>query len=505
MRTVPPVPRPVYRTAEIRAIEQAAGPVGLMERAGHAAAVLARELLGASGTRALVVAGPGNNGGDGFVLARILRQWFFAVDVVFTGRPDALPPDAAAAHGAWIETGGTTRPDMPAVPACDLVVDALFGIGLARPLQGDLAALVARMQAIGRPILALDVPSGLDADTGRVPGAAVRADHTITFIGLKPGLLTLDGPDHCGTVHVCDLGLDTRTLCPPTGRLLDAGARDVAFLARPRNAHKGTSGSVGIVGGALGMTGAAFLAGRAALRAGAGRVYVGLIDDPAPAGDPGQPELMVRTVDRVLRLDHLTALAVGPGLGISADAALALDTALATNLPLVLDADALNLLGAHDGLRAGAIARTAPTVLTPHPAEAARLARTTTAAVQADRLAAALDLASRFRAHVVLKGAGSICAHPDGRWAVNASGNPGLAAAGMGDVLTGVVVALVGQGRTADCALEGAVWTHGAAADRLVADGIGPIGLTAGELVDAIRALANTPPREYRAGEAGKL
>jgi hydroxyethylthiazole kinase-like uncharacterized protein yjeF len=322
-------------------------------------------------------------------------------------------------------------------------------------------------------------------------GHAIQADCTMTFIALKPGLLTLDGPDYCGVVHVADLGLAQAVAGTSGGITISSGVLTHLLPPRPHNSHKGTYGSVGIVGGAHGMVGAALLAGRAALKCGAGRVYAGLIAGDAPLVDPLQPELMLRPADGVLRLDHLTVLAVGPGLGHSPDAAEYLDWALEKELPLVLDADALNLIGATPALKDKLKQRVTETILTPHPAEAAHLLGCTTAEVQHDRVATALRLARECHAGVVLKGAGSICAWPDGHWAVNASGNPGMACAGMGDVLTGIIAALLAQGVDDRHALTAGVFLHGAAADQRVAEGCGPIGLMAGEIIDAARTLLN--------------
>jgi hydroxyethylthiazole kinase-like uncharacterized protein yjeF len=488
---------PVLLTADLRKVEQAAlagpNPAPLMARAGLAAAELARSLAGDSGKPILILAGPGNNGGDALVVARHLKQWWFKVTVICPGDPGKYSGDAAAALRDWQAAGGEIISGLPVVQEQDwaLVVDGLFGIGLQRDLSGDYAALIETINSLDAPILALDIPSGLDADSGRVLGCAITADHTITFIALKPGLLTLDGPDHCGTLHVADLGLDSEIAAAPHGVLIADGVLDTLLPPRPRNSHKGTYGSAGIIGGAHGMTGAALLAGRAALKCGAGRVYAGLLAGDAPRVDPLQPELMLRPADGVLRLDHLTALAIGPGLGDAPDAAEYLDWALETEQPLLLDADALNLVANFAALKDKLKQRVTTSILTPHPAEAARLLGCTTAEVQRDRVAAALRLAHECNAGVVLKGCGSLCAWPDGHWAINTSGNPGMAAAGMGDVLTGLIVGLLAQGVNERHALTAAVYLHGAAADRLVETGIGPIGMTAGETIDAARTLLN--------------
>jgi hydroxyethylthiazole kinase-like uncharacterized protein yjeF len=260
---------------------------------------------------------------------------------------------------------------------------------------------------------------------------------------------------------------------------------------RTRNSHKGDYGSVGIIGGDHGMVGAALLAGRAALKTGSGRVYIGLLARDPHLVDPEQPELMLRTADEVLKLGHLTCLAAGPGLGQMPDAAFYLGVALESPLPLVLDADALNLVASGTRLAETLRARKAPSLLTPHPAEAARLLGTSTREVQNDRVGAATTLAARLRSLIVLKGAGSICAAPDGTWHINTSGNPGMASAGMGDVLTGIIAALLSQGVEPKAALLAAVYLHGAAADHAVTGGAGPVGLTATETIDAARSLLN--------------
>ncbi len=485
-----PIP-PILRLAALRDIEQRqrqANPP-LMERAGAAAAELALRLLAGSSRPPLIVAGPGNNGGDALVVARLLKQRGLQPVVVFAGTVDQLPANAHAAHDAWIRAGGTLHADIPA-QEYGLAIDGLFGIGLGaknRPLAGHYTALVEQLNALGAlgcPLLALDIPSGLDSETGRVLGIAVRATHTATFIALKPGLLTLDGPDHCGEISVHDLDLD---IDASEGRNIGPALFAAQLSPRLKNSHKGSYGSAGILGGAPGMAGAALLAGRAALKLGAGRVYVGLLEPLAL--DPQQPELMLRPPAEIFTI--ATCLAIGPGLGQSAAALSLLRRAIDSSLPLLLDADALNLLAAHPVLRRNLSRRTAATLLTPHPAEAARLLGSDTATVQADRIAAALTLAQRFNAATLLKGCGSIVAFPDGRWFINTTGNPGLASAGTGDVLSGLAVALLAQGWPAQQALLAAVHMHGAAADACVRAGNGPIGLSAGDLIDPARQILN--------------
>jgi hydroxyethylthiazole kinase-like uncharacterized protein yjeF len=489
---------PVMRTAELRQIEAAARGQPLMERAGLAAAEVARSLSGERSGAVTILAGPGNNGGDAFVVARWLRHWYFEAVVVFRGDPGRLPPDAAAAYAAFLAAGGRTVRDSPADGRGRLVVDGLFGIGLARAPSPEYEALIVHANASGVPILALDVPSGLDADTGVARGIAIRATATATFLALKPGLLTGDGVDLCGAISVHALGVDCEAAGPARGHRLDwsalAAALPEALRRRVRNVHKGTFGTLGIVGGAAGMTGAPLLAGRAALHAGAGKVWIGFAAAEHPAVDWGQPELMLRGATRVLGAGA-DALVCGPGLGTDGGAADLLGRAVAEPVPLVLDADALTLLAPRPDLAQAVAARAAPTLATPHPAEAARLLGKTVAEVQADRLVAARAIAEMLRASVVLKGAGSVLAHPDGTWDVNASGNPALASAGTGDVLAGFAGAFLAQGVDAKTALRLAVCLHGAAADACVAAGRGPVGLTAGELVPAARTLLNDASR----------
>lgn len=485
----------VYTTAEIRAIEQAVlgrpDPPPLMERAGLAAAEFAHaRMLDERRISVLVLAGPGNNGGDALVAARHLKARWYRVDVMLTGDPGRLPRDAAQALERWRAVGGQMLDQIPPGRRWDLVIDGLFGLGLTRDVEGRHRALIEWMNGSRLPVLAIDIPSGLDSDTGLVRGAAVRAAATVTFMALKPGLLTLDGPDHCGEIAVDTLGLAPEDFPPQRVFLMERDRALAPWKPRPRNSHKGLFGSVGLLGGAPTMVGAALLAGRSALKLGAGRVYVGLMARDGPACDPGQPELMLRPPEALFQLEHLSCLAVGPGMGLSPDAYQWLKAALETRFPLVLDADALNLLAEFPRLREALAAR-GNAVLTPHPAEAARLLQTSTAQVQSDRLAAARRLSEAFRSPVVLKGAGSICALPDGTRHINPTGNPGMASAGMGDVLTGMIAAFIAQGLSPEQALLLAVHLHGAAADRCVEQGRGPVGLTAGETADAARELLN--------------
>lgn len=489
-----PTSAALYLSASLRQIEAAHAQHDLMARAGEAAAAWALQRLPERGAPVLVLAGPGNNGGDALEMAALLCRQGITVHLVFKGLHACQPADAQRAHARFIAAGGTCLTQIPTTGGFALIVDGLFGIGLSRPLEGEYAALIHTANALAQtwrcPLLALDCPSGLDADSGVCRGAAIIASHTLSFIAAKPGLYTAEGPDHCGDIRIDDLGLGPDLGYPPDGALVHPQDFRHCLVPRRRNSHKGSYGSIGIIGGAHAMLGAPLLAGRAALKLGAGRVFLGLLDPQAPSVDFVQPELMLRKPEAIFDVE-LSALACGPGMGRSVHAAALLERALATTVPLVLDADALNILAFEPNLQTALRTRRAPVVLTPHPAEAARLLDLETAAVQDDRIAMAQELARRFQAWVALKGCGTLIADPDGRWWINTTGNPGLASAGSGDVLTGLITALLGQGWPSTEALLAACHLHGAAADRLAAAGIGPVGMCASEIADAARQCFN--------------
>ncbi|MBY0238713.1 MAG: NAD(P)H-hydrate dehydratase [Burkholderiaceae bacterium] len=502
---------PLYCVAEIRAIEQAAAqrlPAGaLMQRAGQAAANAALDMLPFSTSRAkvLVLAGPGNNGGDALEVAAHLAFAGAQVSVQHFGCEEpgrhCSPEREAAFTRARASKANFERlaPAALAQHEWHLVIDGLFGIGLARPIDGELRTLVEAVNALPCNRFALDIPSGLDADTGAIVGAnngannegggvAVQATHTITYIGDKTGLHTCAGRDCSGDVQVARLDIDA-ALYPPARCHLN----DVAFFARHlhkrrHDTHKGSYGNVAVLGGAPGMAGAVTLAARAALLSGAGRVYACHLDTP-PAYDSAQPELMLRRVQD-FDLDSAVIVA-GPGLGGADDSRAALARAVGSRAPLLLDADALNLLAQDTALQATVAERAAPTIITPHPLEAARLLGLSAGAVQSNRPGVARDLAARLRAIVVLKGSGTVLARPDGHIVINTTGNPALATAGTGDVLAGLCGSLLAQGWPAWEAALSAVWLHGMAADVLVTEGLGPIGVSASELVPAIRTALN--------------
>lgn len=484
---------PLYNVAEIREIEcraAAALPPGtLMQRAGQAAAAAALDML--DGRSVLVLAGPGNNGGDALEAAANLADAGMAVCIVHLAGDGPTAPETAQALARAQRSAAVFIGAQALGQPWDLVIDGLFGIGLARPLEGAARELVLAVNALGCPVLALDVPSGLDADTGAIVGpggAAIDASRTLTFIGDKPGLHTLEGRDCAGTVQVAPLGIDAASMPPASARLNSCALFAAQLAPRRHNSHKGSFGDVVIVGGAAGMAGAPVLAARAALFMGAGRVLVAALA-PAAAFDSVHPEIMFR--DAADSMPERSTQVLGPGMGDSPAASRVLARALDGASALVIDADALNLIAASPDLQARLAERQGPSLMTPHPLEAARLLGVTTPVIQGDRLSAAREIAARFHAVVVLKGSGSVIANADGEVVVNTSGNAGLASAGSGDVLAGMAGSLLAQGWPLWEAALGAVWMHGAAADRLVGDGVGPIGMTAGELPAAARSVRN--------------
>jgi hydroxyethylthiazole kinase-like uncharacterized protein yjeF len=489
-------PIPVLTTEELREVEERASGEHLMERAGRAVAEAARRLATDSGAPILVVAGPGNNGGDAWVAAAQLAESFHRVIVFDVMGTAPKAPEARAARDRFATRGGTVVREWPAAPKPALIVDGLLGIGLARNVEAPMASVIERMNSSGVPILSIDVPSGLDSATGVVRGVAVHATHTITFIAHKVGLHTSDGLDHCGILECDGLGTDAQR-DKPRGSLLTPEIVSGWLPPRTRNSHKGDFGTLAVIGGNRGMVGAALLAARAALLCGAGKVRTGLLSPDAPPVDLEHPELMLGTIDDAMKADVIVA---GPGAGQSPSATsvsmfdrTVLPALFNASQPIVLDADALNAVAFNASLESDLAARKkGPTMLTPHPGEAARLLHKDNASVNGDRLAAALALAKRFNAHVVLKGAGSICASPDGTWSINTTGNPGLASGGSGDVLAGMVGAMLAQGLDPAKALQYAVCLHGAAADSCVAKGIGPAGLLPSEVALEARSVLNT-------------
>jgi len=454
-------PHPLHDVVTTRQLETvlAAGlpPHALMRRAGLAAARLALAI--APHARTIWVAcGPGNNGGDGLEAAMHLQQWGKTPIVTWLGSPDSAPADARAsferARSAGVQFADTPPPD------CDLCIDALLGIGATRPVQGAMAEWIARINTLSSPVLAIDLPSGLNANTGASDGPCVQASFSLSLLTLKPGLFTAQGRDMAGQLWFDDLANNSLASAAPRATLIGAPAP----VERLHASHKGSYGDVAVIGGAPGMTGAALLAASAALHQGAGRVFVGLLDGGSLGVDPGQPELMFRPVE-ALDPAHLTIVCgCGGGDAIAAQ----LPRIFSTSPRVVIDADAINSVANDAQLEKLLQARQhrgRQTVLTPHPLEAARLLGSAAAQVQHDRLAAAEQLAQRFGCTVVLKGSGTVIAAPGQLTAINPTGNARLATAGTGDVLAGMIGARLANGQGAFQAACEAVWLHGSAAD----------------------------------------
>ncbi|WP_395701814.1 NAD(P)H-hydrate dehydratase [Aquabacterium sp.] len=468
---LPPMQRrPLFGVAASRRLEQDAlartEPFALMAAAGFSAARLALAIAPHART-VWVAAGPGNNGGDGLVAARHLVQAGKAVRLSLLGDAAALPHDARQALDQAQQAGIQIESGLPERIESELAIDALLGLGARRAPQGPITAAIALLNAQPSPVLAIDLPSGLSSDCGMPLGAeAVRAAHTLTLLSLKPGLFTAQGRDHAGRIWFDDLGTDPVSVSP------DAWLGGPPVLPARRHAHhKGSFGDVLVIGGGPGMGGAALLAARAALSAGAGRVYLARLDEgEAHAVDMLRPELMPRSVAEALAMESLRAATVVCGCGGGDRVREVLPSVLHHAGRLVLDADALNSIAADPALTHMVSVRADRgqfTLLTPHPLEAARLLNCSSAEVQADRLASARRLANQLRVTVVLKGSGSVIASPQQVPVVNATGNARLGTAGSGDVLAGWSGGLWAQ--HSDCAAqaiaEQSVWLHGRAAE----------------------------------------
>ena len=471
------IPWPLHSVAATRLMENAntAGlpPHTLMQRAGLSVARLALAVAPHAHTL-WVACGPGNNGGDGLEAALHLQGWGKQVVVTWLGTPGTAPADAALSCQRALDAGVRFADAPPA--QFDLGIDALLGIGAAsaaRVPEGRMAQWMAALGAGSAPVLAVDVPTGLNADTGHAGALCVTAQFCLSLLTLKPGLFTGQGRDQCGQVWFDNLGdsSDTR----PSATAPTVPGAPTAWLAgapagppRAHASHKGSYGDVAVIGGAPGMTGAALLAASAALHSGAGRVFVALLDGGAMAVDPQRPELMLRSVD-ALDFKAMT-IVCGCGGGDAVRHPLARVLSMATHA--VIDADALNAIANDTQLQAllrARATRQAHTVLTPHPLEAARLLGTTAARVQQDRLAAVRQLSERFFCTVVLKGSGTVIATPGQPLVINSTGNAALATAGTGDVLAGMIGARLARlQRNGLPAFQGAcdaVYLHGKAAD----------------------------------------
>jgi hydroxyethylthiazole kinase-like uncharacterized protein yjeF len=511
------------RSADAAAIRGGVPSLRLMETAAEGlAGELALAYPGAS--RAVIACGPGNNGGDGLAAARLLAGRGLSVSVFTLGDPAGYRGDAAENAGRAKRAGldlvplsrrGAFRDFAGALRGAEIVVDALFGTGLTRALSGDAARAVGRINEAGRPVVAADLPSGLSADHGGLLGPAVRASVTVAFASLKHSHVFFPARALCGKVVVRDIGIPRQILEERGGPLEASEASDIAAWLPPRAAdtHKADFGRLAVVAGSRGKAGAAALTARGALRAGAGLVTVFCAASIEPIVVAALPESMTRPLPEeagalsaeaavilVRELRAFDAAAVGPGLGTAPGTVEVLERLLAVELPMVFDADALN---AFAGRPRSFSRRRAPTVLTPHPGEAARLLGISSARVQEDRISAAGRLARASRAAVILKGASSLIAIPAERVTVNLTGNPLMATAGSGDVLTGATGAFLGAGLEAERAAAAAAYLHGLSGELLAAR-LGDAGLLSSELADALplarQAIrgANDPERGIR-------
>jgi hydroxyethylthiazole kinase-like uncharacterized protein yjeF len=502
--------------AEMRELDRAAiegrkiPSLRLMENAGEAVVRAMERLFGPlRGKTVAVVVGKGQNGGDGLVVARLLRQHGCKAKLALLAPPSSLKGDAATNLRRFQRGGHRCRtvggaPDFEAAltsifQRSDLLVDAIFGTGLNAPVKGLAASAIRLMNESGRPIIAIDLPSGLDGDTGAILGTAITAALTVTLARPKRGLYLGAGPNHVGMIRVADIGIPDNLIAAAKIPLTLLEATDVRPLLpqRPRMAHKGTFGHAGIIAGSAGKTGAAAMAALAALRIGTGLVTVAApqsVSDVLEAKlleamTVAVPETEARTLSKQALAPLLafaadkTALAIGPGIGTHPETqALVHNLLVEAKRPMVLDADGLNAVAGHADMLSRA---SGPLILTPHPGEMARLLGTTSADVQIDRLGAASRLARERNVCVVLKGTGTVIAAPDGRQAVNSTGNPGMATAGTGDVLTGIIVGLLAQGLPAWEAACAGVYLHGLAGDLAAAEQ-GEAGLIAGDVIRAI-------------------
>lgn len=483
----------LYTAAQVRGIDNAAihefGVAGyeLMCRAGAAILAAAQAHYSTEG-HWLVVCGSGNNGGDGYVLATLALKAGLDVTVCTLSAPENLKGDAALAYNDWLAVGGKVVAwPLLENASYDLAFDAMLGTGIDRGVGGEFQQAIAYLNQLECPTVAIDIPSGLNADTGCVMGCAVEAQTTVTFVGRKRGMYTADGPDYCGRIIFDDLDIPAAAaagFCNDGGDLLTDDFLAEVLSPRRRNSHKGSFGHVVAVGGIAGMSGAVKMCGEAALRSGAGRVT--LVTDKAHANDINltRPELMVKAVDAkgewrsLLSADKIVA--VGPGLGVADWSVVLFKACLDSGCPLVVDADGLNILASQSLCEPVTGQRW---VLTPHPGEAARLLNCAVSNVQGDRVGSALAIARQYGACVVLKGCGTVVADVSGEYAICASGNPGMATAGSGDVLTGIIAALLGQGLSCFNAAQAGVLAHARAAD-LAAEALGEMAMVAGDIID---------------------
>ncbi len=458
----------------------------LMERAGSVTFKILKSNW-SQANRIAVLCGIGNNSGDGYVLARLAYLDGYDVTVLQIGDTAKLKNDALTAFEAMIDVGLVAQVfTAKKLTIVDVIVDALFGTGINRNLRGQWREVITAINNCGRQVLSVDIPSGLNADTGKVLGVAVQADITISFIGLKQGLFTGAGPEYCGKIYFNDLQVPDIAYKQIKTNIVRYDSNSLSLPKRSRIAHKGNFGHVLVIGGDSGMTGAILLAAKAATRVGAGLVSIATRNVHAAMLNINCPEIMTHGIETpeelIPLLDKASVIAIGPGLGQSLWARAMLETVKDVVKPVVVDADALNLL-------AKTPFRFIKSILTPHPGEAARLLETSTSTIQDDRFAAARALQIRFGNVCVLKGAGTLIAGPNNSISICSSGNPGMACGGMGDVLTGVIAGLLAQGLSIYDAASAGAYIHGKAADQAALEG--ERGLLPSDLMPWLRHYAN--------------
>lgn len=484
------LPTKLYQTQHVRELDRLAiseygiAGLSLMQKAADAVWRQIRQRW-PNLSSISIFCGRGNNGGDGYLVATLALQAGLNVTVYSMAETDKLSDDALAACQIYQQTGGKITPFSPAIDIkTELIVDALLGTGLNKNVSGSYAEAVKTINNCNCPVIAVDIPSGLNADTGKAMSCAVNASVTVTFMALKQGLFTADAPEYCGEIVCADLGVPDEifSTVPHSAELLEK----FTFPARQRNTHKGSYGHVVVIGGDVGFSGAARLTAEATLRSGAGLVSIATRAAHAPVLNAGRFELMCHPVENVAELNGLlqktNIVVLGPGLGQQTWGRDLFEAIIPLSLPQVLDADGLNLLAIypnrHNNNR----------ILTPHPGEAARLLNCSSADINADRFAAVKKIQAIYGGVCVLKGAGTLIFDGIEMFVCN-SGNPGMASGGMGDVLAGIIGGLLAQGFNLTQAAKIGVYLHGAAADLAAQQG--ERGLLAGDLMPIIRKLVN--------------
>jgi len=492
--SISPLPKTLYIAAQVReldriAIEEFSIPgIILMERAGDAAYQLMR-IKWPEAKRILVLCGPGNNGGDGYILASLAREENLFVNLRQVGDHQKIAGDASLAAERCAASGLQPLPlTNENLDDCDVIVDALLGTGLDREVTGQWQEVINDINFSNTPVLSLDIPSGLNADTGCIMGCAVKADATMTFIGLKQGLFTGQGVEYSSEIHFNKLNVPDEVLTKVNSMTEQITLDDLQSVLKPRSksSHKGDFGHVIVIGGDKGFAGAARLCAEAAARTGAGLVSLATRDVHAALISMAVPEIMAHSIENSIDikplLERTNVVAIGPGLGQSKWGASLFSKILESKLPLVVDADALNILAREP-------VYSDRWVLTPHPGEAARLLNCDTQEIQSDRISAAREIQKKFGGVAVLKGCGTVIVDDEGNVSICSAGNPGMASGGMGDVLTGVIAGLSAQGLCAGDAARLGVCLHAAAADNAAVEG--ERGMLASDLMPWIRKLVN--------------